>query len=120
VHLDAVPDEFRGDVGLQVRKAEHEVGFEREDLVDLRADERGDLRFLLARTRRAHREAGNADDAVFLAHEVQRFGRLLGQADDAGRVTCFGSATGRQREGLVLPVWLPYSSGSRHCAREPV
>ena len=39
VHLDAGAHELRGDVRLQVGEAEHEVGLERADAVDLRARE---------------------------------------------------------------------------------
>ena len=62
-------------------------GLQLEDLVDLRAGEGADLRFFAARVRRAHGEAGDADDAIGLAQCVQDFGRLLGQADDAPRTT---------------------------------
>ena len=47
-------------------------GSQLEDLVDLRAGERADLRLLAARDRRAHGEAADADDAVLLAERVQR------------------------------------------------
>src|SRR5690606_21551380 len=83
--LDAGRDEFACDVGLDVGKADREVGFQREDFTDLRTGERGDLRLLAARTWRAHGEAGNADDAILLAERVQDLGRLLGEADDAPR-----------------------------------
>ena len=49
------------------------------------AGESADLRFLAARLRRPHGKAGNADDAVGLAQRVERFGRLLGEADDTAR-----------------------------------
>ena len=70
------------EVGLQIGEREHEVRLERLDLVELRVDERRDLR-LLPRFRRPHRVAGHADDAIALAEQVQRLGRLFGQADDA-------------------------------------
>ena len=53
-----------------------------------------DTRGLLPRLRWPHGVARHADDAVALAEEVQRLGRLLGQADDAGGVAiiiCYGS-----------------------------
>ena len=58
-------------------------GSQLQDLVDLRAGERGHLRFFLARARRPHGEAGDADDALLLAERVQHFGGLFGEADDA-------------------------------------
>lgn len=73
----------RGDIGLQIRKAQHQVWFQGQDLVDLRAGEGGHSRFFVARLPRAHGEAGNAHDAMLLAEQVQRLGGLLGQADDA-------------------------------------
>ena len=80
--------EFGRDVRLQVREAEHEVGTQRDDAVDLRAGECGHFRLLAPRPRRAHGEARDADDARVLAEEVQRLGRLLGEADDAFGIGC--------------------------------
>ncbi len=81
--LDAGAHEIARDVGLDVGKADREIGLEREDRVDLRADERGDLRLLLARARRTHGESRDADDAALLAERVEHFGRFFGEADDA-------------------------------------
>ena len=65
---DAAPDELGGDVGLQIREGQHEIGLERLDLVEARVDERRDLR-LLPRFRRPHGVAGDADDAIALAEQ---------------------------------------------------
>ena len=63
-------------------KAEDQIGLERFDLVEPRVDERGHSR-LLPRLRRPHGVAGHADDAIAFAEQIQRLGRLFGQADDA-------------------------------------
>jgi hypothetical protein len=84
-HFDAATDERGGDVGLDVGKADHQVRFQPLDLVHLRTGERRHLRLLLARLRRSHGEAGDADDAVLFTEQVQRFGAFFGQADDALR-----------------------------------
>jgi hypothetical protein len=86
VHLDAEADQLRGDVRLQVGKAQHEVGLQFDNLVDLRAGECGDPGFLTPRARRAHGESRDADNACFLAQQIERFGGLLGETHDAGRV----------------------------------
>ena len=84
-HLDAGLDQLARDVSLDVGKTDDEIGFQREDVVDLRARERGDFRFFLARARRPYDKSGNADDARVLAERVEHFGRFLGEADDAAR-----------------------------------
>ncbi len=80
---DVAANELGGDVGLQVGEGEDEVGLEREDFLEVGGDEGGDARLLLAHPRRPHRVAGDADDAPFLAEEIERLHGLLGQADDA-------------------------------------
>ena len=81
-HAHAARDQLASDVGLEVREAEDEVGFEGEDFVELRGDEGGDL-WLLAGFWRARRVAGNASDAVLLAEKIKCLGGFLGEADDA-------------------------------------
>jgi hypothetical protein len=88
MHGDAVAYERGGNVRLKIREPEHEIGLELEDPIDLRAREGGDFRFLLPCSRRAHREAGNTDDAPLLAERVQRLRCLLRHADDAFGVGC--------------------------------
>ena len=63
VHFDAGADQLRGDVRLQIGEAEHQVGLQFHDLVDLRAGECRDLAASRRRARRPHGEAGDADDA---------------------------------------------------------
>ena len=70
-------------------KREDQIGLERLDLVEARVDERRDLR-LLPRLRRPHGVAGDADDAIALAEQIQRLGRFFGEADDARRVAAHG------------------------------
>ena len=83
MHLAAGAHQLRGNVRLQVGEAEYEVGLEREDAVNLGAGEGRYPRLLAPRPRRADGEAGNADDAPVLAQQVERFGGLLGETDDA-------------------------------------
>ena len=84
-HGVAALDQFGGDVALEVRETENEVGFERLDLLVARVRERRDAR-LLACFRRAHRVARDPGDAVAFTEQVQRLGGLLGQADDPPRI----------------------------------
>ena len=63
-------------------KAEHKIGLERQNLRNVRGDEGGNPRLLAADLRRPHRIAGDADDAVLLAEQIQRLDGLFGQADD--------------------------------------
>src|SRR3546814_4275977 len=68
-HLHAAAHQLGGDVGLDVGEADHEVRLELQDLVDLRAGECADLGLFLARPRRAHGEAADADDPVLRSEE---------------------------------------------------
>jgi hypothetical protein len=81
--FDPALDQRLRDVGLDVREADREVGLERQDLVQLRADERRHAGLLLARAGRAHGEARDADDALLFAERIEHLGGLLGQADNA-------------------------------------
>jgi hypothetical protein len=73
------------EIGLQIGKGEHQVRPQRFDLVEPRVDECRDFR-LLARLGRAHRVAGDADDPIALAEQVQRLRRLLGEAHNPRRI----------------------------------
>ena len=68
--------------GLQVGEGQHEIGLERENLRDVRGDEGGNPRLLAADLRRPHRIAGDADDTVLLAEQIQRLDGLFGEAND--------------------------------------
>ena len=83
MHRDVAADQLGDDVGLQVGEGEHEVGLEREDLLEVGGDEGRDPRLLLAHPRRPHRIARYADDAALLAEEIERLHGLFGEADDA-------------------------------------
>src|SRR3546814_2582716 len=61
--LDTGLDQLARDIGLDVGETDRQVGFKLQDLADLRAGEGGDFRLFLARPRRPHGEAGDADDA---------------------------------------------------------
>jgi hypothetical protein len=88
---NAGTDQVGDDFGLQVGERENEVGFEREDLRNIRRDKRRDPRFLASDPRRAHRVAGDADDAILLAQQIQCLDGLLGETDDpAGRELAHG------------------------------
>ena len=80
----AALDEVVGDVGLQIGEREDQIRLERLDLLVAGVQERRDLR-LLTRLRRTHGVAGDADDTIALAEEVQRLGGFFGEADDAFR-----------------------------------
>ena len=82
----AAADQLARDVGLQIGERQHEIRLQRVDLVEAGVDEGRDLR-LLPRLGRARGVARHADDPVPLAEQVERLGRLLRQADDAGWVS---------------------------------
>ena len=76
----------RDEIRLQIGERQHEVRLQRLDLVELRVDERRHLR-LEPRLGRTDGVAGDADDAITLAEEVERLGRFFGQTDDARRIS---------------------------------
>src|SRR4029450_2272013 len=79
----AAPNQLAGDVGLEVGEREHEIRLQRLDLVESGIDEGRDLR-LLPGFGRAAGIARDADHTIPFAEQIQRLGRLLRQADDAG------------------------------------
>jgi hypothetical protein len=79
---DARAHQIGGDIRLQVGEGQHQIGLECENFRDIRGDEGGNPRLLAADLRRPHRIAGDADDAVLLAEQVQRFDGLFGEAND--------------------------------------
>ena len=97
----AAANQLGGDVRLQIGEGEDQIRLQRLDLVEPRVDERRHLR-LRARLRRPHRVAGDADDAIAFAEQVQRLGRLFGQTDDAGWDTyAFGLLRSESRRTLL-------------------
>src|SRR4029079_15568944 len=86
VYGDARAHQIGDDVSLQIGERQHQIGLERENFRNVRGDEGGDPRLLAADLRRSHRVAGDTDDAVLLAEQIQRLDGLFSQADDpAGR-----------------------------------
>ena len=79
---DARAHQIGDDAGLQVGEGQHEIGLERQNFRDVRGDEGGNPRLLAADLRRPHRIAGDADDAVLLAEQIQRLDGLFGEAND--------------------------------------
>jgi hypothetical protein len=71
------------DVGLEVRERQHQVGLEREDFWDIGGDEGRDPRLLAAHPWRPHRIAGDADDAILLAEQIQGLDGFFGKTDDS-------------------------------------
>ena len=80
---DAGANEIGNDLSLQIREGQNEVRLQRQDFRNVGRDERRHPRLLAPDPRRPHRIAGDADDAVLLAQEVQRLDGFLGEADDA-------------------------------------
>lgn len=74
-------------------KASTSSGSKGQDLRNVRGDEGRHPRLLPPHLGRADGVAGDADDAVLLAEQVQRFDGLFGQADDAaGREVAHGKS----------------------------
>ena len=91
VDVDPGADEIGDDAGLQVGEGEHQIRFQCQHFWDVRRDEGRHPRLLTPHLRRADGIAGDADDAVLLAEQIERFDRLFGQADDAaGREVAHG------------------------------
>ena len=78
-------NEIGGNVGLQIGERQDQIGLQGEDLVDVRRREGAHARFLPASLRRAHNIAGDANDAVLLAQQVQRLDGLFREADNSAR-----------------------------------
>jgi hypothetical protein len=76
---DARAHQIGDDAGLQVGEGQHEIGLKRENLRNVRGDEGGNPRLLAADLRRPYRIAGDADDTVLLAEQVQRLDGLFGR-----------------------------------------
>ena len=86
-HRIAALDQLAGDVGLQIRERQDQIGLQRLDLVDSARAGTTDTARLLPRFGRPDRVAGDADDAIAFTEEVERLGGLFGQADDAAGKT---------------------------------
>ncbi len=77
--------EVGGDGSLNVGEGEDEVGPQRFDAADVGGRERGHTRLLAAHFGRPHGIAGDADDAVLLTEEIERFYRFLGEGETRRR-----------------------------------
>src|SRR6202022_3508716 len=89
--VDAGADQIGDDVSLQMREGENEVWLERQDFRNVRRDKRGHPRLLASDLRRPHRVAGDADDPVLLAEQIQRLDGFFGETHDpAGRELMHG------------------------------
>ena len=78
-------DEQGRDVRLQIRKPKHAIGLERQDLVNLGAQECADFGLLVTRTTWAHGVPRNAHNARLFPQQVQPLCCFLGEADNAVR-----------------------------------
>ena len=88
---DAGADQIGDDVSLQIREGENEVRLERQDFRNIGRDERRYPRLLAPDPRWPHRVAGDADDPVLFAKQVQRLDGFLGETHDpAGREVAHG------------------------------
>ena len=81
-HLLVRGDELRGQLRLDVREADHEIGLQRTDLVHAPTDEGADDGLGLPRLRRSQRVGADAHEPVRRAQRIEDLGRLLGEADD--------------------------------------
>ena len=82
-HLHAVAYQGRRDIRLQIGKAEHAIGLQRQDFVYLGAGERTDARLFSPGNFRPDCVARDTRNAMRLAEHVQPLGGFLGHADDA-------------------------------------
>jgi hypothetical protein len=72
VDVDPAANEIGGDVRLQIGEGQNEIGTQREDFVDIRRGEGAHARLLAASLPWAHDIAGDPDDTVLLAEQIQR------------------------------------------------
>lgn len=82
MNLEPGFDKLRGDPGLEIGEPEHQIGFQRQDLIDLRAGEGRDLGLFPPRLRRTHGKTRDPNDAPVFPEQIQGLGGFLGQADD--------------------------------------
>ncbi len=81
--LNASSNKVVCDVRLQIREAQHPVGFESNDLVDLRAQKCADLRLLKPCPTGSNGITGDTHNTMVLTEEVKPLGGFLREADDA-------------------------------------
>jgi hypothetical protein len=78
----ACPGEVLDDSGLEIGESKDQVGCKRHDLRCVGRGERRNPRLLAPNPRWPEGIAGDPDDPVFLAQEIEGLDRLLSQADD--------------------------------------
>src|SRR6202022_2285458 len=106
---DAGADQIGDDISLQIREGENEVRLERQDFWNVRRDKCRYPRLLAPDLRRPHRVAGDADDPVLLAEQVQGLHGLFGETHDpAGRELMHDGRMSNY--GPVVTVILPRKS----------
>src|SRR5215469_10357975 len=108
VHLDPAANEIGNDIRLEVGERQDEIRLQCEDLVDIRRREGAYPRLLAASLRRAHDVAGDADDAVLLAEQIEGLNGFLGKADNSAR---------RKHASARARLMVSYSRARRPCAR---
>jgi hypothetical protein len=81
---NARADQLCRDLRLEIGKSEDEVRLERENLWNIGRGEGRNAWLLAPNLQRPHSITGYPDDAVLLTEKVERFARLLRQADDPG------------------------------------
>ena len=85
MQAEPVANERGSDICLEIGERQDEVGAQGKDLVDVRRGEGTDPRLLPAGLRRTNDIAGNPDDAVLLAKQIERLDSLFGEADNSCR-----------------------------------
>ena len=80
-HRDPTADQVADHILLEIREREHQIGLERQDLVEPERGEAPD-RYLLTHGLRPARRARDADHPVAGAHEVGDLRGVGGETDD--------------------------------------
>jgi hypothetical protein len=83
--IEPTANEIRGNVGLEIGERQDKIRPQGEDLVDVRRREGAHAWLLAAGLWWPHNIAGNADDVVLLAQQIQRLDGLFGEADNSAR-----------------------------------
>jgi hypothetical protein len=84
VDRDAFADEARHDLGLQIRKGEHEIRLKCYDLGNVSAGKCRNAWLLFSNAGRPHGIARDADNASILFKEIERFDGLFRQMMRSG------------------------------------
>lgn len=88
VNSDTRFHEVAHNIGLKIGEREGEIRLKREDLRNISADEGRDARLFMPNARWADSVAGDTDDPLVLAEQVEGLDGLFGETNDAlGRVS---------------------------------